>query len=720
MICTNCGKENPDNNKFCLQCGRPLAGGAARPTATQTSPRRSLGRLPLLIGGVVALVALAAAAWFLLPRLTGGGGGREMLLAAPNRDGEVDLSVLRLGDDLTKAIVVAENVTTTSSTLFDYARPGEPARLTSDGIYGNFLPDDKRLVFFYSKDGKTELMEYALGAEAPTEIISDENAQYFAGPMPNSRDLFITEYGSSDTRCYVAAPGDKAERVARADRCGLIPERTRLLTTDYNSKNELTLTVADPDGTNETTLLDDVATDYANTSADASHIAYLNSTDDGQSAVLLDAAGQTLFESDTFSAFNGYGFAGASDTFYFVGANEDGEWELYTSAGGGPLIAARALHVQSAGKEPMLAVLTADEDHAGEVTVFNLAAGTSAKVASGDNLMIAQIADPPRLLIREETDGDLKLTAAEWSGANPVTLFDDSDRLLGNLQILPGDKRVLLSLYSEGLFSLYVAPLDGAPGYFILEDWAEFDLLDQSSDTLLLAGREDEGDDPILYAVTLAPEAKLIELDDSANSYPYAVVAPDGRSALYNAIMGDRLDDVVVRQAKLDGEERPVDLYEEQMLVAARWKPLRFTDVSWRDPGALAQPAAVGIAGTEAGLIVAYEVYDGRIDQQALFDLGGNIGEGNGRLYYFDGFQGQDVQFDIYGGDSINNSSLDPAAGLLDESLNLLADNDDGGSGSDSRLTYTLPHDGRYYLVIVNSGGGYDDNFTYQVSMSYP
>lgn len=720
MICTNCGKDNPETNKFCLQCGQPLAVGTTSSTSSQ-QPHRSSGRLPLIIGGVLLLVALIAAGWFLVSRLTGGGGGREMLLVTPRRNGGFDLSVLRLGDDPTKAVVIAEGADDYGGYLMDNRKPGNPVILSSSG-FGNFLPGDKRLVFFYGKGGKMRLMEYALGAESPTEIIGSENGNYIAALMPNSRDLFITDHGSGDVRCYTAAPGAKAERVARTDNCQPTQDGKRLLTFDSNNRGELTLVVANLDGTNKTTLLDDVATSYAEVSADASHVAYASRSDDGyESIVLVDAAGQKLFESNEFIGLDTFGFAGASDTVYFIADNGDGEWELHTSAGGKPLATARAMRVLSAAEEATLAVLTADEEDAGKVTVFNLGTGASTEVASGDNLMLSRIADPPRLLIKEEGDGGLKVTAAEWSGANPVTLFDDNDYGLSDIQVQPGDSRVLLTLFDEeGLNSLYVAPLDGSPGYFILEDWSGFRLYDQSGDTLLFDGSEDSGDAPILYAVTLGPEADLVELDDSADYYRSAFVAPDGRSAIYSAAIGNRFNDIVVRQMRLDGKEQPADLLEGQMLVAARWNPLLFEDIYWNGPGPLAQAPVVEVSGNNARLISLDEISSGVIDQQSFLDLGDNIGTLYGALYYFDGLQGQQVQFDVYGAESIGNSTLDPVAGLLDEEMNLLHDDDDSGTGTDSRLIYILPQDGRYYLVIVNSGGGYDDTFTYQVSMSYP
>lgn len=716
MFCTNCGKENPDSNKFCLQCGQPLAsgaGGAAGPPPTrqaaQRQPRGASSRLPLIIGGVLLLAVLAAGAYFLLPRLTGGG-GREMLLAAPNRNGEVDLSVLKLGDDLREAVIIAENVLPPSRVfLGTLNESGSDFDRFYGGIFGNFLPGAGRLLAAYDKDGKTRLVDYTAGAEAPIEILNGENAAFAAALIPGSRDLLIVDMtNSSSSRCYVAAPGEEAARVARGDECGPTANGTRFLTQNSNSRGELTLTVADLNGENETTLLDDVVAQYARVSADASHVAYLSGSSGDQSIVLLDAAGEELFTSDEISAINGFDFAGKSDTVYFVDGNDDGEWELRTSAGGGSLAAAPFLSVLAAPDGATLAVLTTDEDGTGKITMLNLSTGESVVITSGDNLQMARITDPPRLLVKDEVDGDLKLIAVEWSGANAVTLFDDSDYTLGDISNLPGDKRVLMRLTRDGLLNLYAASLDGTVGHFILEDWSAFRVLNQSDSTLLLTGHEDGGDDEALYATSLAPDAKLVELDDSADRYEYAVVAPDGRSAIYSAIIGDNPDDVVVRQAGLDGKERPADLFDEMSLVAARWSPDRPVYASFLDAGEGAPGAMERVIDGSS--------YLGRIDQRSTFDLGGDIGSGYGKVYYFDGLQGQTVHFDVLGKTSID-SALDPFTTLLDDKMDVLYADDDSGSGTDSRIGYTLPRDGRYFLVIRSANNSFADDFNFQVWM---
>ena len=42
MYCSKCGKENPDNGKFCSACGAPLAGKIV--PKSQGTPVRSVKR----------------------------------------------------------------------------------------------------------------------------------------------------------------------------------------------------------------------------------------------------------------------------------------------------------------------------------------------------------------------------------------------------------------------------------------------------------------------------------------------------------------------------------------------------------------------------------------------------------------------------------------------------------------------------------------------------
>lgn len=60
MFCPKCGKENPEQSKFCQGCGVPLAGGAVKPAAP-ASPTMKKTQFPLMViaAGVAILVIIA-------------------------------------------------------------------------------------------------------------------------------------------------------------------------------------------------------------------------------------------------------------------------------------------------------------------------------------------------------------------------------------------------------------------------------------------------------------------------------------------------------------------------------------------------------------------------------------------------------------------------------------------------------------------------------------
>jgi len=83
-------------------------------------------------------------------------------------------------------------------------------------------------------------------------------------------------------------------------------------------------------------------------------------------------------------------------------------------------------------------------------------------------------------------------------------------------------------------------------------------------------------------------------------------------------------------------------------------------------------------------------------------------------FFTFTGSAGDQIQARVYARSSIGGT-LDSYLFLLDQNGNLLAENDDIVSGqiTDSEIAYTLPADGRYYLVVTSYtivSGGQDDS----------
>ena len=82
-----------------------------------------------------------------------------------------------------------------------------------------------------------------------------------------------------------------------------------------------------------------------------------------------------------------------------------------------------------------------------------------------------------------------------------------------------------------------------------------------------------------------------------------------------------------------------------------------------------------------------------------------------GVIYSFEGQAGQFVQIDVFA-ESLG-SNIDPMAYLFDPAMTLLTQDDDSGSGYDSMITYTLPSNGRYYILVEDLAGNYGDPSSY-------
>ena len=91
-----------------------------------------------------------------------------------------------------------------------------------------------------------------------------------------------------------------------------------------------------------------------------------------------------------------------------------------------------------------------------------------------------------------------------------------------------------------------------------------------------------------------------------------------------------------------------------------------------------------------------------------------------GTMYAFNGQAGEQITIDVFA-DSIG-SSLDPVVYLFDSLQELLGEDDDGGSGYDSQITYSFPKSEWYYLLVEDAGGGYGstDDYFYDILLTLP
>lgn len=126
------------------------------------------------------------------------------------------------------------------------------------------------------------------------------------------------------------------------------------------------------------------------------------------------------------------------------------------------------------------------------------------------------------------------------------------------------------------------------------------------------------------------------------------------------------------------------------------------------------------LAFTQATTLLAGTLTRGAITSASYLYLETYEYSTYGTMYTFDGQAGDQIIIDVFA-DSIG-SSLDPAVYLFDSLQELLDEDDDGGSGYDSQLTYALPESGQYYLLVEDASGDYgsEDSYFYDILLTMP
>jgi Tol biopolymer transport system component len=793
-------------------------------------PKRGKKRpvLFVAIGGVfVLLVIIIVAAVFLLPRISPK--GEQVMLGFPNRSGEADLYLLKLGQEEDKGVLIAEDASPASQVWFFFYEE-EEYKGQVGGQYGGFIPNSNRVLYWYQdEDGEAVVHEITVGGREPSEIMTTDALPLQGSVFGNSDIMFLQETRDSQERCYAARSGQEAERLAKGDQCWVSADGS----TAYFEKlddGEITLSTIGIDGKNETVVLDEVEdVKSTRTSGDASHIAYLQQTDDGQQLYLIERRSGVVTEvSAELFSIPKYVFVPGGDTLFYIAENDEGMLELYTSGSATPIAEGVTLGATAGPEGQHLVYMVGDED--GEMTLYvhPMKGGDDVQVLTGDNLEYSIIRSPARILIREIEDYEVTLHSADMSGSSGVELFNEDDITLSNIYyVLDGKTLYLLIREEDGTNTLYVTPMDEADGFRLLDEWHQIGLLNLSSDgrQLVFWGQEDRGDDPVLYSIAVEDGADPIELDDDNEGFRNAVFTANGKEIVYTAETGSNPDDVDVCQVPANGSDKFQVLYEEAFLADVYWTELYpFSQIFWRTvesgtsfcPGALTIQVGETVEGEiEPGEQVCYRLraqegdlitldvdtprsqnldstltfynrdglqlgynddgpsgYDPRltvpINQTGLYfiivqglnsDGAGTYSlsvregvadptlanaqllqpdsrtrgaitssstfylealdyGGYGNAYYFDGQNGDRITIDVYA-DSIG-SDLDPQVYLMDITSDVLGGDDDGGSGYDSRLTYTLSSTGRYYILVVDVGESYGsaDTYFYEILLS--
>jgi hypothetical protein len=600
MVCENCGHENPEGSEFCIKCGTALTGDAPaepvqepiadapvqEPVAAEAIPpawagqERSWLRPALMIGGAIVVLAVILA---VVLTLAGGGGQSEhLLLASYEQRGETELYLLKPGQERDEDNLIAEEIDTTAPVQCTYMDKRGVSKAIGTA-YGGFVPQSKHLIYWLVDGNDIVIRGMAIGDRESYEIL-DSRDPLSCSMVEGSDFVFFVV---SD-RCSTARLGEEAERLGRADRCWLSEDGTTAILREERA-GETTVTIIGVDGKGETTMLDqveDVGSVVA--SDDASHLAYVQETRGGEQLFLIKKGDDEATEvSEEFPDISFYRFLPESDILYYIAVNEDLMRELYISGDTERIAEEELLRATASPDGRHLVYLAGDEGDDLTLYAHPTRGGEGVELVTAEELEYAILSDPAKILILARDRDELTLYSADTDGGNLVELFSQEDAILssgGTLYVSGEPKLYLFIQEGAGSYSLFVTSADRADGFYLLEEWDAMQLLNRSAGARQLAfvGREDEGDDAVLYSIEVKEDARPIELDDDHGRYVLAVFASNGKTIIYSATTEGTDSEVEVCQVPTDGSEKYQVLYEEASLADVRWDSLRpFASLWW-------------------------------------------------------------------------------------------------------------------------------------------
>ena len=507
-----------------------------------------------------SLLLLLLAASFLL---MGCSGDDQLLLAEYNRNGEAEIFLAEVGADEAEWQSLAEDVQRT------YIFEGDLAM---------FVPDSDRILLWYQDGNDVRIEQLRIGDEAPTELLEiNADARLFASFETDPFTIYATESRDFVSyRCYVAQDGAEAVRLARGELCFM--NGNGVVELDIDPDDGTTVTLISLDGEEETVILDEVEEVGARVRYNEAltRFAYAESNNDKEQLFLIepgDEAGEPLGEA--FARIDAFGFLGDGETVFVVGKRDEADDEvgLFVNAAGDALI--EADNVRQLGQAEDGEYVIFEAESRGETAVFihNLDDNTVTELLEEASVTLQGFATEDQFLLKTANEDEEALYSVRQDGSEMTQLLATNDYEILSVFMNQAAEQLLIQLRDEDdNDAIYVSSLNEENGYFLVEDWYVLSILNASEDLVIFWGREDAGDDPVLYSIAWAEGASEIELDDNADFGFYNVFfAKDGRSLYYTA--NDKgFGDFEVRQVPVDGSERPQDLYRDMVLLDVSWE----------------------------------------------------------------------------------------------------------------------------------------------------
>jgi hypothetical protein len=568
-----------------------------------------------------------------------------------------------------------------------------------------FVKDSQDLIISYGEDGENSLYLTPPNPKELTAIFESED-DYYAILLDNGKTVFIQEDRGGSVRCYVALNGKEAEQVAKGDGCHLLVNARRVLVSDVSGKGELSLKSYDLRGEKELVIFDD--------EPNIRNAAFQYNPDGNLLAVIVEDGDQArlrlinlknaeiLAESDLFVDVLNIGLATKGDGVSFMAENEDGLLELYTFEDNAQKLIASGSGLQAqfdpSGKN--LIYLVSDEDDQQTIFSHPLGGKEDVEVMSGEKLSFDLLPSDAWFLIKEEDAdrGELRLFSAKTDGSGLTEIFSDSDVTLNNLYSVKESDWLILEVANEDrLFNLFSTRIDSQEGEYILEDWAEVSLINlhARSNSLLLSGSEESGDDPILFTLDLSGKNDLIELDDDDIQRVVNVFfSANGKSVIYTVQSGNQYDDYEIRQVPVSGEDDYEVLYKEAILIDAGWASPDPFDTIWFSSPVYSSNVCPGAASLSL---------DATVNERLTSDLGETC---------FRFKAGADGEFTFF---ALGQDEQDLSFELVDKDGYYLASDDDSGPGQNPSLFWS--NDSQPITVYLKVSGSTSQSLDFELTV---
>jgi hypothetical protein len=551
---------------------------AEPPFVEQTPPGGGAGRM-FPLGGAVAVVG-AVVVLVLAVMLFGslGGGGKNIIIGFPDNDWNLDIYLLRPGEDEDDGVRIAKDIEYAGSTFYIY-QDGNLIK-TVNGF--GFVPDSSQVFLSYYDDGETILEQMQVKDDETSDLFDTDDWVTTYVSIEQERMLLI-ERQDDGVRCHVAEFGEEADRLDSGIDCFPSLDGRYVVIVDEDD-NETTFTLFDLNKDDEEEILteEDIA-DYA-FSYDLRMLAYVvNSSSDEQELHLFNIADEEDEDIEEDYAIPDLGFTRKGDLYYVV-EDDDGNMEAFVYGNNDAIAEGEIMSVQAGPEGDFLIIISGDDEDDLAVYAYSVRSEEAEEIMDGEYLEVAISEEPALVFISEFVDGDLTLYVSDLDGSDLVEIYDESDVYYFDIVGVTGQDFFLITISGEDGDTLFGYRAGGDEAFALLEEWYSIDPLNVSSNGryLVVAAAEDSGDDEILLSIEVNEDADMVELDDDIELAFNAVFTTNDRDVIYTATTGDDPDDVSIYQVPVSGDDKPEELHEEAFLLDAQWANINpFTPLSF-------------------------------------------------------------------------------------------------------------------------------------------